>query len=158
MSCLQRTVGSLSKAASVAHWQASIRRSVPFRSHEMSRKKGMGVFTFTGRMAESSRHIRSNQTRQKDLAGPAIAIGKRAPLQRHARRSAFGAPRYGQPTFSNAWLSVEASIRHYRVTLRDVIEAHEQALRFGGRPGVLDWNLIKSAIGRPYTGVHHCRS
>lgn len=40
------------------------------------------------------------------------------------------------------------------MTLRDVIEAHEQALRFGGRPGVLDWNLIKSAIGRPYTGYY----
>lgn len=40
------------------------------------------------------------------------------------------------------------------MTLQDVVEAHEQALRFGGRHGVLDWNLIKSAIGRPYTGYY----
>ena len=40
------------------------------------------------------------------------------------------------------------------MTLRDVVEAHEQALRFGGRAGVLDWNSIKSAIGRPYTGYY----
>ena len=35
-----------------------------------------------------------------------------------------------------------------------MIEAHEQALRFGGLPGVRDWGLIESAIGRPFTGYY----
>lgn len=44
--------------------------------------------------------------------------------------------------------------RHYRVTINDVFEAHEQALAFGGLPGVKDINLVHSAIGRPYSGYH----
>lgn len=35
-----------------------------------------------------------------------------------------------------------------------MIEAHEAALRFGGHPGIRDLALIKSAIGRPYTGYY----
>ena len=47
------------------------------------------------------------------------------------------------------------SNKHYRVTLSDVITAHEEALRFGGgREGVRDITLIESAIGRPYIGYH----
>jgi death on curing protein len=45
-------------------------------------------------------------------------------------------------------------MRHYRVTLRDVIAAHDEALSYGGRTGILDINLIESAIGRPYSGYH----
>ena len=42
--------------------------------------------------------------------------------------------------------------KHYRVTLGDVFEAHEQALRlFGGLDGVRDLTLIESAIARPYS-------
>lgn len=44
--------------------------------------------------------------------------------------------------------------RHYRVTLRDVLEAHDQALGFGGLQGVRSLHLIKSAIARPYSGYH----
>ena len=40
------------------------------------------------------------------------------------------------------------------VTLADVIEAHERALRFGGRAGVLSLDLVESAIARPYTGYY----
>lgn len=42
--------------------------------------------------------------------------------------------------------------RHYRLTLEDALEAHEHALRFGGRPGVVNRNSIESAIARPYSG------
>lgn len=35
-----------------------------------------------------------------------------------------------------------------------MLEAHEAALRFGGHPGIRDLALIKSAIGRPYTGYY----
>lgn len=34
------------------------------------------------------------------------------------------------------------------------MEAHEIALETGGRRGILDEGLIKSAIGRPYTGYY----
>ncbi|MCZ6455412.1 MAG: type II toxin-antitoxin system death-on-curing family toxin [Alphaproteobacteria bacterium] len=44
--------------------------------------------------------------------------------------------------------------RHYRITLNDVIGAHERALQFGGRPGIQNIDLIESAIGRPYTGYY----
>lgn len=44
--------------------------------------------------------------------------------------------------------------RHYRVTLADAFAAHEEALRFGGRPGVLDVGRIEAAIARPYSGYH----
>lgn len=39
--------------------------------------------------------------------------------------------------------------------LSDVIHAHEDALRFGGRGGVSDLTLIESAIGRPYTKYYN---
>src|SRR4029077_3161373 len=44
--------------------------------------------------------------------------------------------------------------KRYRVTLRDVLEAHDQALTFGGLHGVRDLGLIESAIARPYSGYH----
>ena len=44
--------------------------------------------------------------------------------------------------------------RHYRLTLGDALDAHEQALRFGGRPGVINLGSIKSAIVRPYSGYY----
>jgi len=45
--------------------------------------------------------------------------------------------------------------RHYRVKLSDTVEAHEQALQFGGgAPGVRSWDLVESAIARPYSGYH----
>ncbi|MCW1920637.1 type II toxin-antitoxin system death-on-curing family toxin [Rhodobacter sp. KR11] len=45
-------------------------------------------------------------------------------------------------------------MRHYRVTLMDVIAAHDEALTYGGRPGILNLDGIESAIGRPYSGYH----
>jgi death on curing protein len=42
----------------------------------------------------------------------------------------------------------------YVVTLADVLEAHEFALRYGGRSGILSLDLIESAIARPYTGYY----
>jgi death-on-curing protein len=41
--------------------------------------------------------------------------------------------------------------RHYRLTDADVLAAHEEALTYGGRDGILDWNLVASAISRPYS-------
>ncbi len=43
---------------------------------------------------------------------------------------------------------------HYRVTLADVLAAHEEALTYGGRSGVVSLDAIQSAIGRPYSGYH----
>jgi death-on-curing protein len=44
--------------------------------------------------------------------------------------------------------------RHYKVTIADVLEAHETALEYGGAPGINNFTLIESAIGRPYTGYY----
>ena len=44
--------------------------------------------------------------------------------------------------------------RHYRLTLDDALAAHEQALRFGGLPGVVNLGSIESAIARPYSSYH----
>ena len=43
------------------------------------------------------------------------------------------------------------SRRHYRLTVADVLAAHEEALKGGGRDGILNWNLVASAIARPYS-------
>lgn len=43
---------------------------------------------------------------------------------------------------------------HYRVTLADVLAAHDEALRYGGRAGIVSLDAIQSAIGRPYSGYH----
>ena len=43
---------------------------------------------------------------------------------------------------------------HYVITYADILEAHERALKFGGRPGIVSEDSIKSAIGRPYSGYH----
>ncbi|MEM8850309.1 MAG: hypothetical protein AAGE03_09770, partial [Pseudomonadota bacterium] len=43
---------------------------------------------------------------------------------------------------------------HYVVTFTDALEAHERALKFGGRHGLVSADSIKSAIGRPYSGYH----
>ncbi|TVQ53259.1 MAG: type II toxin-antitoxin system death-on-curing family toxin [Rhodobacteraceae bacterium] len=45
-------------------------------------------------------------------------------------------------------------MRHYRVMLSDALAAHREALRFGGRHGVLNQAAIESALGRPYSGYH----
>lgn len=45
-------------------------------------------------------------------------------------------------------------MRHYRVVLADVIAAHDEALFYGGRAGVLSIANLESAIGRPYSGYH----
>lgn len=44
--------------------------------------------------------------------------------------------------------------KHYRVTLDQVLRAHNLALRFGGRSGIRDLGLIESAIARPYSGYY----
>jgi death-on-curing protein len=45
-------------------------------------------------------------------------------------------------------------VSHYRVTLSDVLAAHDEALTYGGRGGVVSLDAIQSAIGRPYSGYH----
>jgi death-on-curing protein len=45
-------------------------------------------------------------------------------------------------------------LRHYRVKLADVLAAHDEALTYGGRAGVVSIDAIQSAIGRPYSGYH----
>ena len=35
-----------------------------------------------------------------------------------------------------------------------MLEAHDMALTLGGRPGILSMDLVRSAIGRPYTGYY----
>jgi death-on-curing protein len=45
-------------------------------------------------------------------------------------------------------------LRHYRVTLADVLAAHDEALTYGGQAGVVSLDAIQSAIGRPYSGYH----
>jgi death-on-curing protein len=52
---------------------------------------------------------------------------------------------------SGGWLIGK---RHYRLTLSDAIEAHDEALSFGGRDGIVSLHLIESALGRAYTGYH----
>ena len=39
---------------------------------------------------------------------------------------------------------------HYRVTLA----AHDEAMTYGGREGVVSLDSVQSAIGRPYSGYH----
>ena len=46
-------------------------------------------------------------------------------------------------------------MRNYRVTFADVVAAHDEALTYGGRRGVVSEASIRSAIGRPYSGYHH---
>ena len=43
---------------------------------------------------------------------------------------------------------------HYRVTLADVLAAHDEALTYGGRPGLLNHGGLESAIARPYSGYY----
>jgi death-on-curing protein len=45
-------------------------------------------------------------------------------------------------------------VSHYRVTLADVLAAHDEALTYGGRAGLVSLDAIQSAIGRPYSGYH----
>jgi death on curing protein len=40
------------------------------------------------------------------------------------------------------------------VTLGDVLEAHDNALKFGGLSGIRDLGLVESAIARPYSRYH----
>jgi death-on-curing protein len=40
------------------------------------------------------------------------------------------------------------------MTLGDVVQAHESALRFGGLSGIRSIGLIESAIARPYSGYY----
>jgi death-on-curing protein len=44
--------------------------------------------------------------------------------------------------------------KHYRLTLADALSAHDQALTYGGLPGVRDLSLVQSALGRPYSGYY----
>ncbi len=44
--------------------------------------------------------------------------------------------------------------RHYRITLGDALSAHEEALSYGGLPGISSLALIESAIARPYSGYY----
>ncbi|MFP7571968.1 type II toxin-antitoxin system death-on-curing family toxin [Marivita sp. S2033] len=39
--------------------------------------------------------------------------------------------------------------------MADAISAHEAALVFGGRAGIVSLHLVESSIFRPYSGYHH---
>jgi death-on-curing protein len=43
---------------------------------------------------------------------------------------------------------------HYRLTLADALAAHEVALTYGGRPGILNQPSLESALQRPYSGYY----
>ncbi|WP_170451257.1 type II toxin-antitoxin system death-on-curing family toxin [Ruegeria arenilitoris] len=46
-------------------------------------------------------------------------------------------------------------MRHYRVTLADALEAHEDSLEIGGgRHGLSSLSSLEGALGRPYHGYH----
>lgn len=47
---------------------------------------------------------------------------------------------------------------HYRLTLADALIAHDEALRYGGRDGIISLHLIESALARPYSGYHRSMS
>lgn len=40
------------------------------------------------------------------------------------------------------------------MTLADALTAHDEALRYGGRDGIISMHLIESALARPYSGYH----
>lgn len=40
------------------------------------------------------------------------------------------------------------------MTLTDALQAHRQAISYGGRPGVASLHLIESALARPYFGYY----
>ena len=44
--------------------------------------------------------------------------------------------------------------RHYRLTLANALDAHDRALGTGGRPGIPNLHLVRSAIDRPYNGYY----
>ena len=53
------------------------------------------------------------------------------------------------------WSASQIGKRHYRVTLSDAIEAHRQALDYGGgRAGISNLDNLAGALGRPYHGYH----
>lgn len=43
---------------------------------------------------------------------------------------------------------------HYRVTFEDLMEVHEEALKYGGESGIRDENALQSAINTPYVGYY----
>lgn len=49
---------------------------------------------------------------------------------------------------------MQSGRRHYRLKFSDAIEAHNEALEYGGAPGILNEANIRSAIGRPYSGYY----
>ena len=40
------------------------------------------------------------------------------------------------------------------MTLADALVAHDEALSYGGRLGIVSIHLIESALARPYSGYH----
>ena len=44
--------------------------------------------------------------------------------------------------------------RHYRLTLADILQAHDEALEFGGLPGIPNLGMVEAAIARPYSGYY----
>ena len=44
--------------------------------------------------------------------------------------------------------------RHYKIKLADALKAHDEALAYGGRDGILSLENLQSAISRPYSGYH----
>src|SRR5262249_30792777 len=45
-------------------------------------------------------------------------------------------------------------LKHYRVSVRDVLDVHQRALETGGAHSIFNADAIYSAIGRPYTGYY----
>jgi death-on-curing protein len=44
--------------------------------------------------------------------------------------------------------------RHHRLTLAEALSAHERALQTGGLNGILNIEMIESALARPYNGYY----
>jgi death-on-curing protein len=44
--------------------------------------------------------------------------------------------------------------QHYKLTLADILGAHERALTFGGLAGIRDIGTVEAAITRPYIGYY----
>jgi death-on-curing protein len=44
--------------------------------------------------------------------------------------------------------------RHYRLALADILQAHDEALKFGGLPGIPNLGMVEAAIARPYNGYY----
>ena len=59
-----------------------------------------------------------------------------------------------QKSAEKQWRCWQIGKRHYRVTWADALRGHEEALRLGGKSGIVSEHAIRSAIARPYHGYY----